>query len=110
MASTDNSTGNSGSKCANTAAADVRVHFTAQTAFSYLCDQFQDLLHAAKHVSNDNYSHFTGTIRQVWIASALSKCANKAAADVRAHFTAQTAFSHLCGQFQGVFPMSPYRG
>ena len=30
-----------------------------------------DLLHAAKQVSNDNYSHFTETIRQIWIASAL---------------------------------------
>ena len=44
MASTDNSIGNSGSKCANTAAADVKVYFTAQTAFSHLCDQFQDVV------------------------------------------------------------------
>ena len=49
MASTDNSIGNSGSKCANTAATDVRVHFTAQTAFSHLCDQFQDVVPMSSH-------------------------------------------------------------
>ena len=49
MASTNNSKGNSGSKCANTAAADVRVHFTAQTAFSHLCDQFQDVVPMSSH-------------------------------------------------------------
>ena len=53
----------------------------------------------APKASTDNYAGSLGS----WYT-------NTAAADVRAHFTAQKAFSQLCDQFQGVFPMSSYRG
>ena len=52
------------------------------------------LLHAAKHVSNDNYSHFSRTIRQIWIASALYNCPQFRSEEF-AHFMKVNGVKHI---------------